>query len=269
MIKFDSMTKARYTLTLCFFLLFVGNLLGQKQDSIRAEYLLPFGGGFQVTGAQLASRYGTFLDLNLGFKFKNTKGWTFGLNFDYLFESRIKDSTIFSQLENEFGQITGTSGVPVPVRFSGIGAKLDLEIGKIIPITTRNKNGGLWITGRIGYLQHKIRMFGELDNLPQLSGEYRKGYDRLSHALNYSAFIGYLYLPPLIRSKISEIPTYDNIFGLYAGIEISSGWAYSLRSYNFSSMSATSHPQLGRMLGFKIGWIFTMEHRKKNGDHYY
>ena len=250
-------------------LVFSAQLVAQRTDSTRRELLFPFSAAYQIPIGNLANQYGNFLDGNFGISYKTTQRFTIGISFDYLFEAPLNNASQFEGLANEYNHFIGTDGTPAGPKVKGRGFKIEAKLGKIIPLNPMNKNAGIWVQGGIGYLQHKVHIGGDIANFPMFQNPYVKGYDRLAGGLNYSAFIGYLYLPPLIQKNISDIPTYSNIYGLYAGIEFNTAYTYSLRSYQYDLQQALITPTLNQLIGFKIGWIFTINNEKKSGDHYY
>ena len=262
-------TNIYYNIFIFWLVLSAQTIIGQTQDSTRREILFPFTGGTQTPIGDLSSQYGNFLDATLGIDYKTTKRFTFGFGFDYLFEAPLNDVSMFEDLANDYNQFIGIDGTPVYPRVKGRGFKLEMKFGKIFPITRQNQNSGIWLSYALGYLQHKVRIGGDLGLFPMLQDPYVKGYDRLSGGINHSIFIGYLYLPPLLQRNISDIPTYSNIFGLYAGIEINNAQTKSLRSFDFASQVTPTKTNIDQLIGLKVGWIFTLNNKKADGDIYY
>lgn len=241
----------------------------QEKDSIRREILFPFSGGAQFTTGDLSQLYGNFLDINTGVIFKSSKGFTTGFQVDYLFESELQDASLFENLANEYNQFIGTGGTPVSPRVKGRGFKMELSFGKIIPLTEKNRNSGIWIQSKIGYMQHKLHFSAGLETYPQLNDSYRKGYDRLAGGMNYSGFIGYLHMPPLIQHRIADIPTYSDIYGVFIGLELNRNYAYGQRSYQYDLQSTYTDLNIHNLFALKFGGIFTLNYRRRDGVQYY
>jgi hypothetical protein len=77
----------------------------------------------------------------------------------------------------------------------------------------------------------------------QLSGDYRKGYDRLSNGLTGYGFLGYQHLDP--NQRINFIAGFDLT---YASTE-------SRRDYDFNLMRREEGTRSDVLVGFRIGWI--------------
>src|SRR5690554_7147117 len=68
-----------------------------------------------------------------------------------------------------------------------------------------------------GYLWHKLRIETQEDEVPQLEGEYLKGYDRLTIGVNTSQFLGYNYMAD------------RGILNFYAGVYFQQGFTRNQR----------------------------------------
>ncbi len=72
-------------------------------------------------------------------------------------------------------------------------------------------------------MQHKLKYNFAKDLLPQLEGDYVKGYDRLSNGFMTYQFIGYQHMDP--RQYVS----------LIGGVEFYQGYTQSRRGYNYDT----------------------------------
>jgi len=106
-------------------------------------------------------------------------------------------------------------------------------------------------------LQHHIRIENKDNNAPQVLGDYKKGYDRLTNGFAAKTFIGYQYLDSKRR------------FNFYAGFEFYQAWTKNRREYNFDTMSRDNNLYHDYLYSFKAGWILPIYYRTPDKFYYY
>src|SRR5690606_34547313 len=94
-----------------------------------------------------------------------------------------------------------------------------------------------------GFLMHKIRIESIYDDVPQLEGEYRKGYDRLHMGFEAREFIGYLFQAD------------KRFLNFYAGFEFIQGFTQNQRNYNFDLGGPDPGIKLDLIWGVKAAWL--------------
>ncbi len=208
-----------------------------------------------LTGGDLADRWGFNNQLGLDFDCKFKNNLTVGLSGGFIFGSKLRDTTIFANLYNSFGTITSSAGQEAGVLFLMRGASAYGTVGYVFNKLGNNPNSGLWVNFGLGYLVHKIRIESLLDVVPQLEGPYRKGYDKLTMGVSSKQFIGYLYQSDYRLVKF------------YAGFEFSQGLTKNVRTYNFDTGGPDNELKLDLLYGFKVGWILPISHRTR-GEYY-
>ena len=130
-------------------------------------------------------------------------------------------------------------------------------IGKLFSLSDVNPRSGIRFTISSGLLQHKIRIQDDpVRDVPQLSTEYRKGYDRLTNGLTFNEFIGYQML-----SRNRRI-------NFYAGLEFTQAFTKSRRDFNFDTMTAETENRVDLLYGFRVGWVLPF-YFGNAGDIYY
>ena len=115
-----------------------------------------------------------------------------------------------------------------------------------------NENSGIIVTGGVGMLMHKIHITG---TSPQLTEEYKKGYDRLTFGVATSEFVGYFHM------------SNNRMLNFYFGVEFVQGWTVNRRGYNFDEMSTDTEKRLDHLSGFKVGWVLPLY--KRVADEFY
>lgn len=77
--------------------------------------------------------------------------------------------------------------------------------------------------GGVGILQHKIRIEHQDNKIPQLEGDYLKGYDRLSNGLMVHQFVGYFHM------------SNNRLINFFVGAEAWQGFTKNRRDLNFDT----------------------------------
>ena len=93
-----------------------------------------------------------------------------------------------------------------------------------------------------GVLQHKIRIEDRTGGLPQLVGDYKKGYDRMTNGLALTEFIGYQHF------------SNDGRINFYVGFEFTQGFTKNRRSWDFLTQQRMDNNRLDLLNGLRIGW---------------
>lgn len=214
---------------------------------------------FQSPGGDLADRFGLNSSIGAGFQYKTMANWVFGLNFDFIFGDKVKntDSLMFN-LKTETGNIIDQAGNYASVSLYQRGYNISIRVGKVIPVLSPNPNSGIMLFASVGYLQHKIRIEVLNNTAPQLNGDYKKGYDRLTGGFMINQFIGYMFLSD------------SRLLNFYGGFEFTQAWTSPLRDVNFDTQEPD--PLTNRfdvLYGIKVGWILPVFERKPEKFYYY
>ncbi len=207
-------------------------------------------------GGDLAQRWGfsNHLGGDVSYKFKNNL--TLELNGGFLFGKQLRDSSVFRNVLNSDGTITAWSGIPADVFFQFRGVTGHVSVGYVLNKFAHNPNSGIWISGGVGGLGHKIRIENIFDAVPQLEGDYKKGYDKLTVGVSTRQFIGYLYQAD------------RRLFKFYGGIEFVQGFTKNIRTYNFSTGGPENEQRLDLTYGLKVGWVIPIYKRSRSTYYY-
>lgn len=206
---------------------------------------------YQMPGGDMADRYGANSTIGGGFQYKVPSNWIFGAEFSFIFGSSVTDSDeLMSNLKTKDGYIIDMSGSFASITLYERGYNVGLKFGKLIPVLSPNPNSGFLIMAGVGYLQHKIRIEVDDNNVPQLNGDYKKGYDRLAGGPSINQFIGYSYLGD------------NRLLNFFGGVEFVQGWTKSKRDVNFDTMEPDAvKNRFDTFIGIKVGWIFPIFQR--------
>lgn len=205
---------------------------------------------FQIPGGDFDERFGNSSSVGPSFMVKTKHNFLFGADFDFIFGGKINQPGVFDSILPSNGKFVNQYGEYAKVLITERGFFLGGKVGKIIPVFKKNPNSGILLTLRAGLLQHKIRIDNENNNLPQLLGDYKKGYDRLTNGFSLTEFIGYMYFS---RSKIANF---------YAGVEFYQAWTENRRTIDFPTMKHDDLKRHDYLYTIKIGWIIPILKRR-------
>ena len=215
--------------------------------------------GAQFPGGDLSDRFGYNSNLGIHAIFKTSSNWMFGLEGGFIFGRELKEDTLINGLFTSTGNIINNAGGFTRVIANERGFNVSVTGGRLfqLPKIAPNTNSGLEVRLGIGYIQHKIRYDVEDDNVPSLSKEYKKGYDRLTGGLLATQYIGYRHFG---NSR------YVNFF---FGLEMFEGFTSSLRTWNFDTNTAGDTGRLDLLYTLRAGWSIPIYKRAPDDIYLY
>lgn len=225
-------------------LLYTAGLQAQIQDAQNtgSGLLFDFSYGVHLPGGDLSDRFGTNFSpgLSVGY-ITDQKNWILSLQSSFQFGSEVK-TDVLANLRTEEGYIIANDRAVADIQLRERGFYLGLSIGKIIGLSSGNYRSGLRLDVGAGLLQHQIRIQDDpVRTVAALTGDYRKGYDRLSNGPALRQFIGYQLL-----SK-------DRRANFFAGVELIQGFTQSRRNFDFSTRETDREKRLDLLSGFRVG----------------
>ena len=121
-----------------------------------------------------------------------------------------------------------------------------LLAGKLIPLSKLYPKSGLRLTVSGGIFQHQIRLEDRTGTVPQLAGDYKKGYDRLTNGFALTEFIGYQHFGN------------NGLINFYIGMELTQGFTKNRRSWDYLAQQRLDQPRLDLINGIRIGWVLAL-----------
>lgn len=232
------------------FLLFPAflNAQGIKDTSIFAP-LVSISYTFQQPLGDLQDRFGWHSTVSINADFKLENNWIFGASGNFTFGNNVKDTSMLRDLTTGEGAIINQNGEFARVISFQRGFSLTANIGRVIPIVGPNPNSGILVKVGLGYWRHRIRFDSESDLVPQLTGAYKKLYDRLTEGLLISEFIGYQHLG---NARLANF---------YAGFEFRQGIMKGIREHQAGAPYDGLAERFDMSLGLKLGWIVPINRR--------
>ncbi len=226
-----------------------------EQKTEDAGLITGFSYGYFIPGGDLSNRYGNNFKIDIApvYYFYNSS-FSIGLELSYLFGSEVKINPLPNLISYD-NQIISIDKTFATLSMDERGYQAGINIGKIISFNDHIRSG-LKLELGVNVLRHWIHFQNDYAILPQLEGEYLKGYDRLTGGISMKEFVGYQYLKR--ESKIN----------FYAGFEFIQGFTKSLRKYNYDQAAYDLNERKDYLFGFKIGWILPL-YRVNNPEEIY
>lgn len=249
--------KTRLHLSIAVFLLSCA-VFAQRKTLRDSVYRLPIVGlhvSGQMPGGDLEKRFGSSLNVGMPIFYKTAKNLVFGIEGNYIFGSKIKEH-VMSNLVNSNNTITDVNGNPASFRLNERGWNVYGFIGIMLNKLGHNKNSGVMMWAGGGYLQHKVYIYDVARTLPQIQGNLKKGYDRLTGGPSLNQFIGYLFM------------SQNRITNFYAGFEFQEAFTKGLRGYQYDTMASDGQSRIDILYGFRFGWLLPL-YKKAPKDFYY
>ena len=218
-----------------------------QKDTVVQIVSIGVSGGIDSPGGDLKSRFGINNTVGGSFIYKSMSNWIIMAEGDYIFGRDVKiTDQLFSHIATEDGYIIDEGGIYTDLAVLEAGMTANVSVGKLFPVIGPNQNSGIVVMAGAGYIFHKGRIEQNENSAPQISGDYAKGYDRLTEGINTSQFIGYQYYGN------------NNISNFYFGFELHQAWTSPSRAYNFDQMRSPGDSRFDTLYGIKAGWIIPL-----------
>jgi hypothetical protein len=211
----------------------------------------------QFPFGNIKERFGFNSLFSLELLYKTKNNWLFGANGGFIYGSNVKQNYVLDNLENPNGLFVTQYNDLTGVRLQEQGFNVQATFGKIIPVSRKFPNSGVLLLTGFGMLQHKIAINVRAAELPQLSPEYKQGYDRLTNGPVISQFAGYTFMA---RRKY---------FCGYAGLQFDAGFTADRRPYDFYLMAPLKSQGVDMFLGLKIGYMIPVFLLTSEKEYYY
>lgn len=228
------------------------------RDSATAAWMFTFNLSGHFFSGDAGTQYGNALGLGMDIDKKTRNNWLFGVDGTYMFGSDVKNPIdIFGDLATEQGFILGLNGQYAPVEFLYRGFNIGGHIGKIFNWIGPNPNSGVLIRLGGAYVQHKILIRAPNTEIPQVQGEYGKGYDRLHDGFALKQYFGYLHAGS------------NRTVNFQVGFEFMQGFTKSVRGFNFDTGLPDTANKTDLYFGIKASWFLPIYDKNQQKFYYY
>lgn len=211
--------------------------------------------GYHVPKQDLAERFGSFSTIGGQFGIKMKSGLHLSMKIDYVFGEYVKEDVLKNLRTTEGGIIEIGGELSNPI-LDLEGYTVSVMGGYLFPVIGPNPNSGILVSGGFCFLQHRIQIDYRDGQIPQLEGDYIKGYDRLTNGFGFNEFIGYLHYG---KRKLINI---------YAGVDLMQTFTSNKRGYNYDEGKEDHQKRKDHTIGFRLGWMLTL-HRRAPQQYYY
>lgn len=207
-------------------------------------------------GGDLADRFGLTNYIGLTFTIKTENNMTYGINGGMYFGNDVKDKDILlHEMRTNNGDILDDNVKLSEVHFLERGFQVTGQVGKIFHVGKTNPNSGIYLNLGLGYTSNWIRIENQENNIPQLTKESKKYYDRRVAGILLTEYIGYRYF------------SNKGLANFTAGLEFMQGFNSDFRTYNIDNKSEIDNSYLDLYFGIRIGWSILF--RKTMSEAYY
>ena len=210
----------------------------------------------QFPGGDLKARFGANSSIGICLTYKTTNNWFLSGSGHFIFGKNVKESGILDSLKGSSGQIIDEHGQFAVIGLDERGSFWNASVGKIIPIWKTNQNSGIFISAGGGFLQHRIRIYSG-NSVPQLSSDYKKGYDRLTNGAALVQSAGFRFLDP--RKRVN----------LTVSFEMTEAFTRNRRAYNFDTMLQDDRKRMDLLFGTNISLTIPLYLKKTSDEEFF
>jgi hypothetical protein len=227
------------------------------KDSCISFTLLGASFQYQFPGGDMADRFVDNFNAGGFLSYKFSNNWLIGLDGGFLFADKVKENNILDSISTDDGFIIGESGEYAKVYLYERGYQFTLKAGRVFNFFGPNKNSGILFTAGAGFLEHKIRIDVDKDDVPALSDDYKKGYDRLTNGLAITEGISYMHCGN------------KRLINFMIGLECTQAFTQNRRDYNFDQMRKDTKKRIDLLYGIKVAWFFPLYRHAATSYYYY
>jgi hypothetical protein len=228
------------------------------KDSCIFVPLLQFSYAGQIPGGDMAKRFGFNSNVGLNFSIKTQKNWIYGVDFTYLFGNQIHEKGLLDSISTKNEHfVIDFNGEFADVRMWERGFSSTAWIGKLTPVFGSNVNSGLVTNIGLGFLEHHIKIEDIGNRSPQLAGDLKKGYDRLTNGPSVSEYVGYMFM------------SNNRMLNFFFGMECSQAFTKDRRIWDYQMMKPDDKQRLDLLYGLRGGWILPLYKRLPKAYYYY
>ncbi len=239
--------------------LIITGLIAQAQSEMKTEqgFLFSPHAAWNVAGGDLEQRFDNFASLGLGVDYKLKNNFIFGIDYDWYFGDNVKDNGLFSNIGGTSGAIIDQNGDFAVIQLNMKGNYATANVGYLFNIVKNQPNSGLLFSVGAGMMQHRIDIISSQVTIPQVNGEYEKGYDQLTYGFATKQYLGYQYLVA------------KNRYHLRIGMEFNQGFTQGRRTWDFNANTSGLTKRFDRTIALKFGLIVPVYTKDKDDEEFF
>ncbi len=228
----------------------------QEKKPPRKGWLITFNSNFDIPAADMAKDFGLSARVGPSVYYKTQNNWMFGAKVDFIFGNDIRVDSFLSNVKDRYGTFLTGTGTRIGVGTYERGYMIGLEAGKILVLKQRRPDNGILFLTSGGFIQHKITIYDAGLQVPQLIGDYLKGYDRLTNGLFLEEYVAYVYF-----SK-------RGLFNFHVGLDFMCASTQDRRDYLFDVMRTDNAQRIDILFGLR-GGIYIPIFKRKSEEVFY
>lgn len=213
--------------------------------------------GFNVPFADLGKRFGLGEIAGGSLLYKTKSNLTLETNFSLFYGNKVKEDSLLKNITTSQGYVLNVEGSVIDVIMYERGFNVGVRIGKIIPVIGPNPNSGLHAQFGLGLMQHRIKYETYFEAVPQLMGDYKKGYDKLTNGIALMQSLGYQHF------------SNKRLINYYIGLELYEGFTRNRRSIDFTSGIKDNKQRLDLLTCLTVKWYFPLYKRRAKDFYFY
>ena len=226
------------------------DIFGEEKAPSRKGFIIGVNADFDLPGADMAKRFGASYRVGPSLLYKTESNWLFGAKCDWIFGNQMKEDSLMWNVRDNEGFFITNQGDRQGVGTFERGYAIGLQAGKVIPLRKNDANTGILVMTGVGFMQHKINIYDRDKVIAQLSGDYRKGYDRLTNGMYVEQYVGYNHLDK------------KGFFNFHIGLDLMAGFTKSRRDYQFDLMRKDDKSRVDLLFGIRGGWYLPLFKRR-------
>lgn len=229
------------------------DLFGATQEPKRKGLVLGFNGDLDFPAADMAKRFGTSYRFGPSVMYKTKSNWFFGAKCDFIQGNKIRQDSLLVGVSDKNGLFINQDGQRIAIGLFERGYAIALQGGKIFPINKQKPNTGILLLTGAGFMQHRIDITDIDKTVPQVRGDYEKGYDRLTNGVFLEQFAGFNMFDK------------GGFINFHLGLDILAGFTQGRRDYLFDVRHADNASRLDILFGVR-GGIYIPIFKKKSEE---
>jgi hypothetical protein len=225
----------------------------EPPKNVGKAVLVNFSAGAFTPGGDLADRFRSGGALGGGAEYLTIGNFIFGAEGHYYFGFGVKEDPL-TNLRTPDGGIIGNDRIYASVVLRQRGWYGGATLGKLFSFS--NERAGLRLTLGAGLTRHWIRVQDDGNTVTQLTGDYLKGYDRLSGGFALHQFVGWQKLGKQKRSNWT------------LGFQLQQGFTNTLRDWDFAEKRKLDESRVDLRFGIRAAWTLPFYQVKAESIYY-
>lgn len=205
---------------------------------------------YQFPQGDLTSVFGSNSTIGAGLMFKTKSNWLVGFEGNYIFGGNVQNGdSLLKNIATPDGFVIDANGYYADIVYYQRGYSLYFKFGKLISVLAPNPNSGFTIMAGGGYIDSKVRIHNPGNTAYQLSGDYKKGYDRYNAGFALTGSLGYSFL------------SNTRLINVYAGFEFIQAWTKNKRDFFFDKGYVGPISYSTQYYGINVRWMIPLYKR--------